>query len=72
MEELIGVAVVSVVGFAAKRTAKWGIVALKAKGVNVPTWVERAAPGVIGTVAGLGAAGAEEIVTERHDTTAWT
>jgi hypothetical protein len=72
MEDLIGAAVVSVVGFAAKRTAKWGIVALKKKGVNVPTWVERAAPGVIGTVAGFGAAGAEEMVSERHGATAWT
>jgi hypothetical protein len=35
-EQLIGVVVVSVVGVAASRTAKWGIAALKAKGVKVP------------------------------------
>lgn len=71
MEQLIGMVVVSVVGIAANRTAKWGIAALKTKGVKVPTWVERVAPEMIGTVAvGLGAGGAEEIVNGRHDTMA--
>lgn len=70
MEQLIMIVVVPVVGIAANRTAKWGIAALKAKGVKVPTWVERVAPEVIGTVAGLGAGGAGEIVIGQHDTTA--
>lgn len=69
MEQFIVVVVGSVVGITVNKTAKWGIAALKAKGVKVPTWVERVGPGVLGTVAGLGVDGAEQIVTG-HDTTA--
>jgi len=55
-EELIVLLVVPAVGYVTRKVTQKGVAALRARGVKVPTWIERGAPAMISTVAGAGTA----------------
>src|SRR3712207_5383387 len=56
MDELVGVAVKAGIAFVVRKATRMGLATLKARGVEVPVWMDR----VVTPLAGIVAAGVDE------------